>query len=54
MTVVLKTDWKKCGNYRLRTLVKVSTPSAIRQAWFRRIVTSSSREDQPDSSPNGS
>ena len=54
MTIVLKTRWKKCGRFRVQTTVQANGASAIRQAWFRRIVTSSSREDQPDSSPNGS
>ena len=54
MTIVLKTPWKKCGGFRVRTIVRAEALSAIRKAWFRRIVTSSSREDQPDSSPNGS
>ena len=51
MTVVLKTGWKKCGNHRVRTLVKAETPSAIRKNWFRNIMASSSREDRPESPP---
>ena len=51
MTVVLKTDWKKYGNHRVRTLVKADTPSAIRRIWFRNIMASSSRDDRPESPP---
>ena len=54
MQIVLKTRWKRCGGFRVRTIVRSDKPGAIRRSWFRRIVTSSSREDQPDSSPNGS
>ena len=51
MTIVLKTRWKKCGRFRVRTTVRADTPSAIRKSWFRRIVSSSSREDRPESPP---
>ena len=51
MKIILKTGWKKCGHYRVRTLVKEDAPSAFRKIWFRRIVASSSREDGPES-PN--
>ena len=54
MQIVLKTRWKKCGRFRVRTTVRANGASAIRQAWFRRIVTSSSWEDQPDSPPTDS
>ena len=54
MTVVLKTGWKKCGNHRVRTLVKADTPSAIRQSWFRRIFINSRRGDAAASPPTHS
>ena len=51
MKIVLRTGWKTCGYYRVRTLVKADTASHIRRNWFRRIVISSSREDNPESPP---
>ena len=49
MKTISQTGWKKCGHFRVRTTVRAYEVSAIRQAWFRRMVTSSSREDNPES-----
>ena len=54
MKTVLKTRWRRCGHFRVQTIVREDRPSAVREGWFRRIVASSSRENQPDSSPTDS
>ena len=51
MKIVLRTAWKKRGDYRVRSLVKEDTASQVRRNWFRRIVISSNREDNPESPP---
>ena len=54
MKTVLKTRWRRCGHFRVQTIVREDRASAIRREWFRRTFSSSSRQDSPDSSPNGS
>ena len=54
MKTVLKTRWRKFGHFRVQTIVREAGSSAIRQAWFRRIFISSSRQDSPDSPPTDS